>query len=686
MHDKTPYLHDIGLDEAIRAWHAALAEADALGTLASESLPVTECLGRVTAAPVWARISSPHYHASAMDGYAVAAETTTGATETRPKRLLLGQQAFYVDTGDPLPAGTNAVIMVEEVQVVSALAPSPLPSPPAPLPGGEGGGGGEIEIIAAVPPWRHVRPMGEDIVATQLVLPSNHRLRPADLGAAVGCGHTRLAVRRRPRVAIIPTGTELVRLDSLDGPEALKPGDIVEYNSIVLGALAEEWGCVVSRLDPLPDDFEMIRAATAAALEDHDLVVINAGSSAGSEDFTARVVASFGRVVVHGIAIRPGHPVILGVATGGLDTLRYPTGAQGKPIVGIPGYPASAAMTFELLVKPVIYAMQGLLPPERPQIAAKLTQKVYSAMGEDEFLRVTVGQVGEQLVATPLQRGAGVIMSLVRADGIVRLPRFSEGEHAGAEVQVELLRPVEAVRNTIVSIGSHDMTLDLLADQLRRLRPELTLASANVGSYGGLLALQRGEAHLAGSHLLDEATGAYNVQTIHELGLSRERGHPDGVVLLRFVGRVQGLIVPPGNPQGIASLLDLARPDVSFINRQRGAGTRVLLDYELAKLGIKRRQVQGYERQEYTHLAVAAAVASGAAGCGLGILAAARALHLDFVPLFNEQYDLVIPRRFYYDELLAPLLAVIRSQEFAATVDALGGYDTAGIGQVIAEL
>ncbi len=384
-------------------------------------------------------------------------------------------------------------------------------------------------------------------------------------------------------------------------------------------------------------------------------------------------------MIVHGIAIRPGHPVILGVT-------HDPKGGQGKPIVGIPGYPASAAMTFDLLVKPVIYAMQGLLPPERPKMAAKLTQKVYSPMGEDEFLRVTVGQVGEQVVATPLQRGAGVIMSLVRADGIVRLPRFSEGEHAGAEVTVELLRPSETVRNTIVSIGSHDMTLDVLADQLRRLRPELSLASSNVGSYGGLLALQRGEAHLAGSHLLDEETGQYNIRTIRELGLSRDSGHPDGVVLLRFVGRVQGLIAPAGNPQGITSLQDLVRPGVSFINRQRGAGTRVLLDYELAKLGIRRRQVQGYERQEYTHLAVAAAVKSGTASCGLGILAAARALGLDFVPLFNEQYDLVIPRRFYHDEWLAPLLAVIRSPEFAATVDALGGYDTAGIGEVIAEL
>ncbi|MER2598083.1 MAG: molybdopterin biosynthesis protein [Caldilineales bacterium] len=669
----TLYLHDIDLADALPAWRAALHAAGALGTLGSECLPIAECLGRVTAAPVWARISSPHYHASAMDGYAVAAADTVGATETQPKHLRLGYEAFYVDTGDPLPPGTDAVVMVEEVQVMPL--DSRMPLSPAPLSQGEAGRGGEgqIELLASIPPWRHVRPMGEDIIATQLVLPSNHRLRPADMGAALGCGHTHLAVRCRPRVAILPTGDELVSLPQLGDVRALKPGDIIEYNAVVLGAQAEEWGCTVSRLEPLPDNFALIRAAAAAALADHDLVVINAGSSAGSEDFAAQVIASLGQVVVHGIAIKPGHPVILGVA-------------QGKPIVGIPGYPASAAMTFELLVKPVLYAMQGTPAPQRPQVTAHLTQKVVSSLGEEEFLRVTLGEVDERLVATPLARGAGVIMSLVRADGIVRLPRFSEGAHAGAPVAVELLRPPETLRNTVVCIGSHDMTLDVLADQLRRARPEMAFASANVGSTGGLLALLRGEAHLAGSHLLDEATGEYNLPAIHDLGLSRTRGHADGVVVVRFVGRVQGLITPPGNPKQISHLEDLVRPDVSFINRQRGAGTRVLLDFKLAGLGISPRQVQGYTRQEFTHLAVAAAVKSGSADCGLGILAAARALELDFVPLFSERYDLLIPRRFFYNEWLAPLLAVIRSPEFAATVAALGGYTTAGIGEVIAEL
>ncbi|MEA3337040.1 MAG: molybdopterin biosynthesis protein [Chloroflexota bacterium] len=655
MRRETPYLHDIGLEEAIEHWYAALLQAEALGTLPSETLPVGDCAGRVTAAPVWARISSPHYHASAMDGYAVRAEDTAGATETSPLRLALNQQAFYVDTGDPIPAGTDAVIMIEDTQ----LLPGEQTADPDIST--------HIEIMAATPPWRHVRAMGEDIVATQLVLPSNHYLRPQDLGAAVGCGHTHLAVRCQPRVAVIPTGSELVTPGEPGWETSLQPGDIVEYNSLVLGAMAQEWGCQVSRLASVPDEFDRIRSAVEVALSDHDIVVINAGSSAGSEDFTARVVDDLGQVLVHGAAIRPGHPVVLGIA-------------GGKPVIGIPGFPVSAAMTFELFVKPLVYRWQGLMPPERPIVRASLTQKVHSPLGEDEFLRVTVGRVGDRLVATPLKRGAGVIMSLVRADGIVQIPRFSEGEHAGSQVSVELLRSPESIRNTIVSIGSHDLTLDVLADQLRRNRPELTLASSNVGSYGGLLALQRNEAHFAGSHLLDAETGEYNIKFIRELLPTRQ------MILLRFVGRVQGLIVQPENPKEITSLADLARADVSFVNRQRGAGTRVLLDYQLKQLGIKRRQIQGYERPEFTHLAVAAAVQSGTADCGLGIRAAASALRLGFVPLFNERYDLVIPAEYYDSELLEPLMAVIRSAEFSGTVEALGGYDTAGIGEVIAEL
>ncbi|MGL4649426.1 MAG: molybdopterin biosynthesis protein, partial [Caldilineaceae bacterium] len=519
------------------------------------------------------------------------------------------------------------------------------------------------EIIESTAPWRHVRAMGEDMVASELVLPANHRLRPQDLGAIAGCGHTDVAVYRRPRVAILPTGSELVAPGS-----PLYPGAIIEYNALMLGAQAQEAGALVTRLPIHADVRERIRDSVSHALKEHDLVVVNAGSSAGSEDFTAAIVAELGSLCVHGIAIRPGHPVILGTA-------------QGKAIVGIPGYPVSAAMTFDLLVRPLLDRWQGQLPPERPTLDAILTRKTLSPMGEDEFLRVTVGKVGGRYVATPLAGGAGVISSLVKADGIVTIPRFSEGHHAGETVTVRLTCERRKIENTIVAIGSHDMTLDLLADLLRRRHPHLSLSSAHVGSLSGLLALQKGEAHLAGSHLLDEETGDYNVGSIARLltpaGVS--------VALLGFVHRTQGLIVPPGNPKGLATLADLTRPDVVFVNRQRGAGTRVLLDYKLKQMGVNPRTITGYERQEYTHLAVAASVASGAADCGLGILAAARALGLDFVPLFGERYDLVVPVEYLEGPLLAPLLALIRDPDrtFARNVEALGGYEVTHMGEVL---
>ncbi|HQY90769.1 molybdopterin biosynthesis protein [Caldilinea sp.] len=645
---RTIYLHDVALSEALAAWHAALEANHLLQPLASETITLDRALGRVTAAPVWARISSPHYHASAMDGYAVRAEETRGATETSPLLLKLGSRAHALDTGDPLPPDANAVIKIEDTHIVTQ------------------DGADYIEILAATPPWRYVRPMGEDMVATELVLPANHRIRPQDIGAIAGCGHATVTVYRRPRVAILPTGTELVHPG-----DPLKPGDIIEYNSLVLAALAEEAGAVVTRLPIEADVREAIKTTVEQALAEHDLVVVNAGSSAGSEDFTASIVAELGTLCVHGIAMRPGHPVILGVA-------------KGKAVTGIPGYPVSAAMTFDIIVRPLLYRWQGQLPPAAPTLGAVLTRKVLSPMGEDEFLRVSLGRVGDRIVATPLSSGAGVIMSLVKADGIVTIPRFSEGHHAGETVTVDLLRSPRTIDNTIVAIGSHDMTLDLLADLLQRKHPTLRLSSSHVGSVSGLLALQRNEAHLAGSHLLDEETGEYNVGYIQRM-LVAQGIH---VVLLGFVNRTQGLIVPKGNPKGLKELEDLQREDVTFVNRQRGAGTRVLLDYKLKQRAISPRQIQGYERTEYTHLSVAAAVKSGAADTGLGILAAARALDLDFVPLFDERYDLVIPQSYYESALLRPLLALIRdrSSGFADAVAAMGGYGVERMGTVLAEL
>jgi putative molybdopterin biosynthesis protein len=634
------YLEDIPLEAALRRWWGALEESGSLRPLDSEGVLLGEALGRVTAEPVWAKQSSPHYHGSAMDGAAVKASDTVGASEASPVRLKLGSQATWVDTGDPLPPGTDAVVMLEHIHDL---------------------GEGEIELMAPIAPWHHVRAMGEDIVATELVLPVGKALTAVDLGAIAACGLAEVKVRRRPKVAVLPTGSELVEPGT-----PIKPGDIIDFNSLMLCSQLREWGAEPTRYPITADDCELLQRRVEEALDTHDAVIINAGSSAGSEDFTASVVETLGMLLVHGVAVRPGHPQILGVA-------------KGKPILGIPGYPVSAVLNSELFVRPLVYKLLGAVPPRRPKIKAVMSRKVLSPIGEDEYLRVKLGQVGERAIATPLARGAGVIMSLVRADGLVTIPRLSEGVHAGSEVEVELLRPPEEVAQTIVAIGSHDLTLDLLSSRLAAVRPGASLSSSNVGSLGGLIALQRNEAHLAGSHLLDEDTGEYNLSYVRRVLPGRS------VVVMTLVHREQGLIVPRGNPKGIASISDLLRDDVLFVNRQKGAGTRVLLDYKLRQMGLDPSRIKGYEREEFTHLAVAAAVMGGAADVGLGILAASRALDLDFVPLLKERYDLVIPSEFYESDQLAPLLGIVRGPDFRREVETLGGYDPSEMGRVVAE-
>jgi putative molybdopterin biosynthesis protein len=658
MTQRKVYLEDIALDRALSRFEEALAEAGLDGPLpaAGEPVPVAQASGRVTSAPIWARLSSPHYHASAMDGYAVRAEDTAGAAETTPVRLQLVppgvaepsplRPAQPVNTGHPLPIWANAVIMVEDAQPFE----------------------NEIEIMAPVAAYQHVRPLGEDIVATELILPANHRLRAVDLGAIAGSGHAQVLVRPRPRVAIIPTGSELVPIEQTSD---LHPGDIVEYNSIVLAAQVSEWGGLPTRWSIVPDDQKAIQAAVLEAAADHDLILVNAGSSAGSEDYTAWVVQETGELLVHGVAVRPGHPVILGM----IHSERGPV-----PIIGVPGYPVSAALTGEIFVEPLLARWLGRPPETRPQMRAKLTRKVQSPLGDDEFMRVAVGRVGDRTVAAPLSRGAGVITSLVRADGIVRIPRFSEGFHAGEEVTVDLYRSPAEIDRTIISIGSHDLVLDLLAQFLAERSPGMRLASANAGSLGGMVALRRGEAHFAGSHLLHAQTGEYNVAYVRQYLPDRS------VVLVTLTRREQGFIIAPGNPKEITGLGDLTRPDVRYVNRQRGAGTRVLLDYRLAEAGIDPATIQGYDREEVTHLAVAAAVASGLADCGLGVRAAARALNLDFISVEWERYDLIIPREHYQSDLLKPLLELLHDPALQSAVRALPGYDPSPMGQLVAEI
>jgi putative molybdopterin biosynthesis protein len=632
----SPFIRDVPAARALDAWRSARAAGGCPARLPAVRVSLEDAADRITAEPVWATRSSPPFDAAGMDGIAVRAADTLGAGETSP--IYLDPDTYdVVDTGDPMPDGRDAVVMREHVHYSD----------------------GRAELRTAVPPYQHVRSIGEDVSTAELLLPEGHRLRSVDLAAAAAAGATDLLVRRRPRVSVLPTGDEVRPIGTETGP-----GEILDTNSLMLAVQAREAGCEAQCLPIEPDDPAGIAKAARAAVADCDLLIIVAGSSAGRDDYTARVVAELGTLAVHGVAVRPGHPVVLGVI-------------DGTPVLGAPGYPVSAALTFDIFAAPVLAELQGAAPRRRPRTRARLARKLASPLGMDDWVRVRLGMVGGTMVATPLPRGAGLLSSLVRADGLLVVPAGVEGHHPGEDVDVELLRTLDEVENTIVAIGSHDLILDLAASHLRAADPLVTLASSNVGSLGGLVALRDGLCHLAGSHLLDPATGEYTLPYLDRILAER------AVAVVRLAHRDQGLIVAPGNPLGLTDIQDLTRAGVRYVNRQRGAGTRVLLDHQLRLQGISAVAVDGYAREEHTHLAVAAAVAAGRADAGLGIMAAARAFGLDFVPVTREPYDLVVAAEALDSPLLAPLWALLRSDRFRAEVEELGGYATAEMGQRI---
>jgi len=603
--------------------------------------------GRITAEPVFARRSAPSYHSSAMDGIAVKAEQTYGATERLPMTLALEKDAVWVNTGQPLPKPFNAVIMIEDVHMIDD---------------------GHVEIRSSTYPWQHVRKVGEDIVATQLLFPQNHRIRAYDMGALISGGVFSVNVRKRPRVAIIPTGSELICHDDISQGEPLDEGRIVEYNARVLAGLVRECNGIPLVHDIVSDSEKEITGVLRKYVDSEaDVIIVNAGSSAGSKDFTVHAIGEMGEVLVHGVAMMPGKPTILGIV-------------EGKPVIGNPGYAVSAALSFEQFVKPILYALQGVSPPKKPTIEVQPTRDIPSKVGTEEFLRVNIGMVGERHVATPLARAAGSITTLTRAEGIIRIPALSEGISQGQKTIAELLVDEEQLTNTVVIIGSHDMTIDILGDEVRRNRGHVRISSGNVGSLGGLLAIRKGTCHMAGSHLLDTETGEYNLSYI-------KRYIPNmDVTVFHLVLRDQGLILSKGNPKAIKGVQDLARNDVVFVNRQAGSGTRVLFDYKLDQAGISSDAVKGYDHEEFTHMAVAVDILSGAADCGMGIHAAAKALDLDFVPIEQEQYDLIVPTRMLDQPNIQSTLNTMSSDNFRKRVAALGGYDPSRSGERFAEV
>lgn len=605
--------------------------------LKTERVPVQDSCGRITSQAVYAAICAPHYAASAMDGVALDAKDSFGATETTPVRLT-SDQYIVVDTGDPVPENCDAVIMVEDIVKNEDSS---------------------ITIHSAAAPWQHIRQIGEDVCAGEMILPSYMEITPSCIGAMIAGGILEVEVIKKPVVGIIPTGDEIIQ--PCADP---KPGDILEFNSSIFSAMVKQWGAAAVTYPIVPDKFEQIRDMVLKASEECDIVLLNAGSSAGREDYSVKVIRELGEVLYHGIAMKPGKPAILG--------------RRGNvPVLGVPGYPVSGIIVIEELLRPLILHWLRQSEDSRHYVQAVLTRPVVSGLKYEEFVRVRMGYVNDKLIASPLSRGSGVVSSFMKADGILEVPQGTEGYEVGEEVRVRLLAKPEKLKNTLVVIGSHDPLLDELADMMHRHSKELYMSSSHVGSMGGIMAVRRGEAHMAGCHLLDTETGVYNIAFM-------KRYFPNGGIrLIRCVGRQQGLMVQKGNPVKFERFADIAKEGVRYVNRQKGSGTRILTDYLCKKEGIDTEQIYGYEREELTHTSVAAQIAAGSADAGMGIYSAAKLYDLEFIPICIEEYDLIIPDSAWDTPMVQQLLETLKSEEFKEKLQMLGGYTLEKTGEVV---
>jgi putative molybdopterin biosynthesis protein len=621
------YLQNAELEDGLTSYIEALkTETQPLGT---EDVQVNKSYGRIVSEAVYAKISSPHYNACAMDGIALCARSTFGATETTPSVLREGIDFERVDTGDPLPDRFDAVVMIEDVIEAED---------------------GTVRLLSAASPWQNIRQIGEDVCASEMIIPSNTRIEPPMIGAMLAGGVLRINVWRRPLVGLIPTGDEIVPPTSAPGK-----GDILEFNSSIFSAMLDKWSADTKVYSITPDKFDAIKDVIIKAAAECDVVIVNAGSSAGREDYSSAVITEIGRVILHGIAIRPGKPAILGIV-------------NQRSVLGIPGYPVSGIIVMEKICKPVIEYMTHTHRPARQKANAVLSRKIVSSLKYKEFVRMKIGYVDGKFIATPLARGAGVITSFVKADGLLEIPINSEGIEAGTDIEVELLKSAEEIQNTLTVTGSHDPLIDIISDLLRKSDDDLSLSSAHVGSMGGIMAVKRGEAHIAGIHLLDEVSGEYNMSFIKRY-LADEK-----ILLIRGIHRSQGLMTGKNNPKNIQGLNNLTQEGISYVNRQKGSGTRILLDYLLKKENVSASSIYGYNREEFTHMSVAAIISSGSVDAGLGIFSAAKAFDLGFLPICDEEYDFIIPARFAEMNAVKKFLNVLGSAAFKAALSRMGGY------------
>lgn len=605
-------------------------------------LPVYDAPGRVTTRAVFGRFSNPSYLCAAMDGYAVDFENTAEADLASPLSLEKGAGAWKINTGDILPDRANAVVMIEEVEE----------------------GDGTIRLRRPVHLWQNVRMVGEDLIEGDMLVPRNYRVAVKDIGLFLAGGVTHVHVRRKPRLIIVPTGRELVDLYAGE-VESLKPGTLVEFNSYTLWKLAEEAGYEVVRCDAVSAR-EDLRELILRAVREYDVVAVNAGSSAGTEDFTEDVIRESGSLLFHGVSMMPGKPLVFGLV-------------DGTPVFGVPGYPVSAVVVHETFLAPLCRHLTGLASHER-EVPVVTPYKVPSRIGIEEIIRVNLTEKNGTLYAFALPRGASVFSSVARADGFIRVPERIEGFNEGEITPCVITRPVEEIERRIHIVGSHDLCLDLLRDLIKARRPDLDLLSSSTGSLSGILAFRRGITDLCTTHILDEKENIYNLPAITRYVQDRSWR------LIHVAKRLQGLVVQKGNPKGIGAINDLARWDVKFVNRQSGSGTRILLDKLLSDGRLDKDSVNGYDREESSHTSVALLVKESVADTGLAVYGAAKLFSLDFIPLAEEDYDLLVAEDYTRDPRFELLMELLRSGEFKDGLEELGGYNTRDTGVVKAQV
>lgn len=656
------YLNKLPLEKARRKFNQALQDLGLDQPIKGEVILTKDSLHRVTAQAVFARISSPHYLSAAMDGIAVRAKDTYLASESSPLKLKKGKDFYFINTGQAISFDFDAVIKIEEVNPVEQGIKRVESENHLSEDSTEGEGEiEEIIIFSPATPGQHIRSIGEDIIANQLLIPINHLIRSIDIGALLAGGVEKILVRKKPKVGIIPIGDELIQVG-----EPLIPGKVIEYNSSILKNFIKEWGGEAKVYNVVKDVYENLKQVLLNATQENDIIVVIAGSSAGSRDYTAATIEKIGKLLVHGISIMPGKPTVLGVV-------------KQVPVVGLPGYSVSAVISAEQFLKPFLFQRLGLSLPQPTKVQARMAQQIVSHLGDEEFLRVQLGEIEGKIFAFPLPRGAGVITSLVEADGIVHIPLLKEGLAYQEKVMVEIYgdKNLDNIKNTIIITGSHDLIIDILKNELKENYSPYRILSFNVGSMGGLFALKQHRTHIATAHLLDPYSGEYNLPYLDKMLSDRE------FTVINLVFREQGMMVPKGNPKHIKDLNDLVREDIRLVNRQKGSGTRILLDYLLKKQNIDPLKVKGYFQEVFTHLVVASAVAEGIADVGVGIFSAAQAFNLDFIPLTKERYDIIVSKEYFSHPRIQSLLHLVRTEKFKSKVLSLGGYDLSKSGMII---